>query len=629
MLAASFHYFRRPPRFFGRALAAIRSLGFDSVESPVPWSEHESSGRFAFDSDTAHLGAFLEEAGRIGLGAHLRLGPCVGAELTCLGLPRSVASDPATAAGNAAGRPLVVPIPPRWMLAPSYASRAYRERSAGWIRAACAAIAPWVAPRGPVLSVAVGDVVPYLGRSPVAPADQSPDAVEAYEAARAELRPAERDRLMPADRSAPPASADAAIGAMLFAERLYLDYVAGLAAAAAEHGCRAVATTLPPAGLFHPVGAGLLASSFERLGLDVYGWAGAPRPLDRDLRLLAGSVRRPFASLVAAGTPPWLPHLGPADNLHGLRACLAAGLDGIVVSPAVAHDRWAGGLLDERLRESSDPAQAVRKLVHGVARSGWLDMRPRPAAAIVLPRDYVRAALGASASVLGPLSPCLPAALGFPPTLALDPADDDPSGGAWWSWFEAAERALEEAGAPWVIVDDESPVDVDAAATPLLLVPALAAAPAATLRRVRSHLERGGVVVAGPRRPVRDIATREPIAALPAAAVFVERPDVAVVTEALRAAGLAEAAPGDGVERRLLADPRGKAARGICTGPGDARAPRGVAIVNRSAGAVPAARAAPAGEWRDLDEPGVAPAGGVVRPGAIRLLVRTGGGRAG
>ena len=613
MLAASLHYFRTPPRSFARALAALRSSGFDTVESPVPWCEHERAGDFEFSSDGAQLIAFVEEAARAALGVHLRLGPCVGSGVTHFGLPSDIAEDASIAARLPAGGPQVVPVPPRWTLAPSYASRAYGERAAAWIRSVCTALRPYSGPGGPVRSIAVGDARPFLGRAAAVPGDRHPDAVAAFEVFRAAADPAERDRLLPPVRleSFDRASSAAAVGAALFAERVYLDWLETLAAAAAESLDIPIATSVPSSGLFAPVGAGMLACRFERLGFDAYGWKDVPRPLERDLRLAAGTARHPFASHVATGTPPHLPHLGPEDNLAGLRACLATGVRGIVVSAGIARDRWIGGVLDEPLREFTDVSVPVRRLLSGVSRSGWLRLGRPARAAIVLPRSLVRAAMAASSAWLGPIGPDLLGAAGQPPPSAADPRDAGLAGGAWWRWLEAAERALDRAGVPYVIADDEGPLDPDPRETPLLLVPTADEIAPATLRRIRRHAEAGGIVVLGPAAPTRDLITGESVPALPSGIVVAESPESDAAAAAIRGAARVEPdADGDVVVERVLLRERAE--------PGPVG---GLVATNRSRRTLPVARVAGEGRWRDLDEPGTAAAKGTVEPGATRLLV--------
>ncbi|MBI5500036.1 MAG: beta-galactosidase [Deltaproteobacteria bacterium] len=621
MIAASLHYFRRRTDSVPEALAALRRLGADAVESPVPWSVHDDGRRVAFDDDGAHLVAFLEATAKAGLGAVLRLGPVVGADLTGLGLPRHVASDRELAARGPDGAARVVPLPPRWFLAPSYDSRTYRARSCAWIAAVAEVVRPFLAPGGPVRNVLIGDLWPFAGRSPVGSPDFNPDALAAWEAARDAAPPGERARMFgtaPADAPGDggPAGILAGIGLGRFAERGYaawLQALAGTAAAAwpaagspAPGGAgssAALGTTLPAAGIFPPVGAGLIGRAFDAVGLDALAAPARPATLERALRLVAGTARRPLASFVAAGAPIWLPPASSSDPLHELRACLAAGLGGVVLSMGVGRDRWSGGLLDESLREH-ESAHRFRRLLHGLGRSSWLRGRRRPSAALLVPRDYVRGALAASAVLAGAPAAGLAAAFGFDPASALDHADESPGGGAWWRWLETAEAALQELGVPYDLVDDEGPAAIEA---PLLLVPTLADAPRATLDRIRAQLARGAAVIVGPSTPCRELASGDNVpAGLPA--------PVAVPTAALLAAALGAAhspPPAPRLERSVLLD--------------DAGAAVGLALVNRSPRELPLGLALdgvePSLSWSDLDEPGCAAAAGTVPPGSVRLLV--------
>jgi hypothetical protein len=239
-----------------------------------------------------------------------------------------------------------------------------------------------------------------------------------------------------------------------------------------------------------------------------------------------------------------------------------------------------------------------------------------------VPRDYVRGSFVAAAERIGAPAPGLAAAFGFAPPAALDPADQTPGGGAWWRWFEAAERALHELGVPYVLVDDEGPLAAD---VPLLLAPTLADCPRATSDRLRAQLARGAAVLCGPVAPVRELVGGASLTAAPLPAPLAQ-PTVDALAAALGDAHVRP--PAERVERLPLLD-----ASGECVG---------LALVNRSHRDVPVGVAlegwSPPGRprgrerttkneerstvpWSDFDEPGAAHAVGTLAAGALRLLV--------
>jgi beta-galactosidase len=616
VLAASLHYFRLDPRTFPAALEALRRLGIDAVETPVPWRGHEQGDGFAFDRDSEHLVALLESAARLGLGVHLRLGPVVGADLTGLGLPESVAANRELAARHPDGSPQVVPLPPRWLLLPSCASRVYRERAGAWVAAAATAVAPFAGPGGPLRSLILGDAWPFLGRNPVAAPDHHPDALAAWDTYRAAADPATRARCLPASLPSAAAPLPARLGLARFAEASYLELLQGLlrAAAGAVGDAVPLAVTVPPAGLFQPVGVGALAALVDRVGLDAYGWRERPAALDRDARLVAGTAREPFASFVPVGTPPYLPQLGADDQLHALRTCLAAGLRGVTLSMGVARDRWSGGLLDEALHES-EPTHVYRRLQHGLARSAWFAGRRRPAAVLVVPRSYVRGALAAAADFAGPVAPGLAAAAGFDPPAVLDPSAVAPDGGAWWRWLVAAEHALQELGVPYLLVDDEGPTALEA---PLLLAPTLPDCPAALAAVLRRRLARGAATLVGPALPQHDLESGRPLEPLDGL-VPVAEPAPALLAAAL-GSGFVRS-PHERLERAPFVDAAGEPTGLALINHGAHELPLGLATEGLVAGVGHAGDGSPAGAWRDVDEPGSLRATGSLAPGGIRLLV--------
>lgn len=617
VLAASLHYFRMAPSAFAPALDALRRLGIDSIEAPVPWSRHERGDGFVFDGDAAHLVALLEAAARRNLGVHLRLGPAVGSDLTGLGLPPSVATDRETAARHPDGSPQVVPLPPRWLLLPSCASRAYRERARAWISAAASAAAPFAGPGGPVRSLIVGDAWPFLGRNPLAAPDHHPDALAAWEAFRAAADPDVRVRFLPPAPPGGEVAPEARLGSARFAERLYLDLLGDLLRAAEESagGNVPLAVTVPPAGLFQPVGVGALARLADRVGLDAYGWRERPAALDRDARLVAATAREPFASFVPAGTPPYLPLLDERDQVHALRVCLAAGLRGAMLSMGVGRDRWCGGLLDEALREA-ESTHVYRRLFHGLSRSEWFAGRPRPVAALVVPRAYVRGALAAAVDLAGPVAPGLAAAAGFDPPAALDSADLGPTGGAWWRWFLAAESVLQNLGVPYALLDDEGPAHLD---VPLLLAPTLADCPASLVELLRRRVAAGARSLCGPVRPEREIETGRPIELPAGLPVPVAVPDAPSVAAGL---GLPPGRPpSDRLERALFLDAAGAPVGLALVHRGSRDLPIGLATEGLASESGLAGAGAPGIEWRDVEAPGLERARGSVAPGEVRLLV--------
>lgn len=87
ILSGAIHYFRIPREEWYHSLYNLKALGFNTVETYVPWNIHEpKEGVFDFEGQK-DLGAFLELAQKIGLYALIRPSPYICAEWEFGGLP--------------------------------------------------------------------------------------------------------------------------------------------------------------------------------------------------------------------------------------------------------------------------------------------------------------------------------------------------------------------------------------------------------------------------------------------------------------------------------------------------------------------------------------------------------------
>ncbi|PZO94138.1 MAG: beta-galactosidase [Streptococcus pyogenes] len=87
ILSGAIHYFRIHPDDWYRSLYNLKALGFNTVETYVPWNLHEpKEGQFDF-SQALDLEAFLNLAQELGLYAIVRPSPYICAEWEFGGLP--------------------------------------------------------------------------------------------------------------------------------------------------------------------------------------------------------------------------------------------------------------------------------------------------------------------------------------------------------------------------------------------------------------------------------------------------------------------------------------------------------------------------------------------------------------
>ncbi|MGT2888420.1 beta-galactosidase [Streptococcus didelphis] len=87
ILSGAIHYFRLAPGSWYRSLYNLKALGFNTVETYIPWNLHEAKkGEFNFEG-IADLERFLDLAQEMGLYAIIRPSPYICAEWEFGGLP--------------------------------------------------------------------------------------------------------------------------------------------------------------------------------------------------------------------------------------------------------------------------------------------------------------------------------------------------------------------------------------------------------------------------------------------------------------------------------------------------------------------------------------------------------------
>lgn len=93
IMAGAIHYFRVHPADWHQSLYNLKALGFNTVETYVPWNLHEPQpGKFNFEG-LCDVEAFLSEAASLGLWAIVRPSPYICAEWEFGGLPAWLLAD--------------------------------------------------------------------------------------------------------------------------------------------------------------------------------------------------------------------------------------------------------------------------------------------------------------------------------------------------------------------------------------------------------------------------------------------------------------------------------------------------------------------------------------------------------
>ncbi|MEM8534928.1 MAG: beta-galactosidase [Chloroflexota bacterium] len=185
--AGTVHYWRLERDRWPVILDQVKQLGFQMVETYIPWAIHETSpGHYDWgtEDDRKDVEAFINLCEERGLWLIVRPGPLINAELTDFGFPEWVLLDPAVQAHTAVGSIHYDAAwglhPPHQFPVPSYASEAFYTYSAGWFDAICPIIARHLAPNGCIVAVQSDNETCYLFHDQTYATDYSPDSLKLY-----------------------------------------------------------------------------------------------------------------------------------------------------------------------------------------------------------------------------------------------------------------------------------------------------------------------------------------------------------------------------------------------------------------------------------------------------------------
>lgn len=125
LYSGSVHYWRMEKENWNKVLDHICHMGFDIIETYIPWSVHEyEEGRYDFGEIDANkdLDGFLTLCERKGLSVIVRPGPHINAEMTLFGYPEWILMDEEIQAKNPWGTTVVYPYVTKQFPIPSYTS---------------------------------------------------------------------------------------------------------------------------------------------------------------------------------------------------------------------------------------------------------------------------------------------------------------------------------------------------------------------------------------------------------------------------------------------------------------------------------------------------------------------------
>ncbi len=403
------------PSLWPRAFASLRALGFNAVDLPVVWRDHERpDGSFDLTSGRHAVASVLDAAMQSGLRAIVRLGPMTTPDAAGLGLPERVLYDRRFNARTRRQNPVVVPDFPRLVPLPSLASVDYLSEATAWLRAVAGVVAPYI-PTGLVARVILGYGPHPVLRDDPTESDHHPDA-----------------RLADGDTE------DALVRVHQETARMQRHHQA-LVAAVTSSGVPEALVTVAMAGTSLASPAVMHLADEHSVNLAAPPWSAGTRAIWRQVRHGCTLMRGVHWDLRAGGPVHGAP-VGPRHAVQSARAAFAAGVRDCTVVMGCTGDRWAGALLDERAvpRAESQPWAELLRDVNALPTGDDI------AATVDIPRSEMAEARATSA--VRPLSFGFLSWLGAAPGVLSKPSSFV---GVAAERRAARERALTEAGIPW------------------------------------------------------------------------------------------------------------------------------------------------------------------------------------
>jgi beta-galactosidase len=185
--SGTIHYWRLERDRWALILDRAKELGFNMIETYIPWSTHEVyPGHFDWGQEDSRkdVEAFMQLCEEKGLWLLVRPGPLINAELTDFGYPEWILLDPDVQAKTSVGGIHFDAMsglhPPHQFPVPSYASEKFFFEAGKWFDAICPIMARHLAPQGCIVAVQSDNETCYLFHDQPYATDYGADSIELY-----------------------------------------------------------------------------------------------------------------------------------------------------------------------------------------------------------------------------------------------------------------------------------------------------------------------------------------------------------------------------------------------------------------------------------------------------------------
>lgn len=183
LYSGAVHYWRLERRHWEGVLDAIVGMGFQIIETYIPWSVHEvEEGSYDFGEidERKNLEAFLQLCEEKKLYVIVRPGPHINAEMTLFGYPEWILLEEAVQAKSPEGTPVIYPFVTRPFPIPSYASDMLFEKTERYFTILAPLLKRHCYPRGGIIAIQADNETCYFFRDKPYVMDYSKDSVALY-----------------------------------------------------------------------------------------------------------------------------------------------------------------------------------------------------------------------------------------------------------------------------------------------------------------------------------------------------------------------------------------------------------------------------------------------------------------
>ncbi len=528
LYSGSIHYWCYPPETWPTLLERIKGLGFNIVQSPVPWGIHETGpGNFDFGAKNPrnNLSRFLDLCMEWGISVLLQTGPCVDEDIPFGGFPQRIVKSPSLCALTSTGMPAISnhTYPP--FTIPSYASEKLYGEVGKFFDWLAPVIKPRQTPKGPVILCAVNRETAFYGRGGGYDLDYSLDSIALFQQFLKEkyssvetLNGIYGKKHFDFSAIQPPRFFDAAAQQDVPSYLDWIEYKEYLI----RHAVRRLSKMLQERGLTVPLvvdGPPDISTPIDIFDLQALpevflcGMEVDPAKQDyaslaKSVRYLAGTHKAAWVSTFGCGASWLSPRIPtPEEEEFAILTAIMHGMSGVNFHTLVEGNRWVGAPITREGAYREEYAALFRRLNDFISMHQVWNSKKVARAVVLLSfalERYRRFFSTADQAFLGLLHvPAvlseLDSSLGFQTEPARQSVLEENN------WISEAFQLLERSQVEYNISDTHAPLD-ELKKYDLVFLPTADFMDTQEQEKLLSFVDQGGHLVIGPGLPARDAA---------------------------------------------------------------------------------------------------------------------------